>query len=189
MNIALIGPPGSGKSDLAAGLAAKLHNAVIVDNYVQIAEDRTQIAMGPMADYLGNLYVALDRYALERIARLDEGNAAVITCGTLIETAVYMALHFTGQLNVLDEEGKADIAPKVDAVLRILAVLYSEIFNYDFAFYLPAPRGNEDTEFMDHQLQAGLAGFKLVPIMALESSDPETRLQEALEVINGVPTV
>lgn len=185
MNIALIGAPGSGKSELGQRLVESLgghnteRNVALVDNYVQAVERKAMIAVGPLSDYLGNMFVALERYGQER--RKRDWAETTITCGTLIETAVYMAMHFVSLANILDDAGKSAAGPQMEAVLRMLAVLYNDIFTYDYAFYLPPRQGDEDTVFMDHQLQAGLAGFKLVPVTALINAD--TQLEEALEAL------
>lgn len=185
MNIALVGVPGSGKSKLAQALADHLdqhRSTYMVDNYVASAQERSNMAIGPISDYLGNLYVTLERYGEERRARAEYTH--VITCGTFIETAVYTAMHFISLLNTLSEEEKAAKAPQMDAVIRMLAVLYTDILDYDHAFYLPPVTGDEETAFMDQQLQAGLAGFKLMEVKPL--MDPERQLEDVLEAIGEV---
>lgn len=183
MNIGLMGTPGSGKTDLAYQLAARLEEndrrIKIIDGYAPEIEAKTQIALGSMADYIGNLYVALERYALERVARLDHD--IVITCGTFMETAVYMAMHFVALINTLSDEEKIEATPRVDAVLRMLAVLYNDTCVYDHAFYLPTTLQDEDIQFMDEQLKAGVESFKQIAVVTL--SEPQTRLEDALKVL------
>lgn len=181
MNIALIGVPGSGKTRLAKSLARKLDNAKVIDRYVNDIERRTDIAIGPTTNYLGNLYVALERYARERKARLE--HEVVITCGTLVETAVYMAVQFAGMTQALSDEEKVAFAPRMEASLRMFAVLYHDIMSYDYGFYLPPGEQNEETEFIDEQIRAGLEGFHLIPVTKL--TDPLTRVDDVLETLNA----
>lgn len=195
MNIALIGAPGSGKSALAADLAKELgqkdpdcdcvRTVAIVDDYCPEIEIETNIALGPIADYLGNLYVALGRYGRERVARMD--HQIVISAGTIIETAVYTAMHFVGLTAVLNEEQQQEAAPRIDATLRILACLYADICQYDYAFYLPPTMtpADEDWAYFDQQLQAALEGFKLLPVTPLTNSS--NQVSDALSALEKVP--
>lgn len=186
MNIALIGMPSSGKTELAQKLAVELRKkgtVSVVDGYVpRLSEDR-QLALGPLADYLGNLYIALTRWSEERLARMEDDS--VITCGTFLETAVYMATHFVGLQTILSEQEKVEAGPKIDAVLRILAILYTDIVDYDYAFYLPPTKGDEETKFMDQQLQAGVEAFKVIEVTPL--LDRATAVKDVLEVLNAQP--
>lgn len=190
MNVALIGTPGSGKSELASALARDMitkadKRVAVVDGYVPEIELRTDLAIGAITGYLGNFYVALDRYAHERIARRD--NEVVITCGTMIETSIYLAMSFIAMAKTLSEHEKTQAASKVDAILRMMAILYGDIVDYDQAFYLPAIDGDEDAKFMDKQLQAGLAGFELMPVTVL--MDPTTRVEVAMETLSALPSL
>lgn len=194
MNIALIGAPGSGKTGLAHELAGALstdptcdcvRKVAIVDNYCAEIETEANMALGPIADYLGNLYVALGRYARERVQRMDHD--IVISAGTIIETAVYTAMHFVGLTAVLNEDQQQEVAPRIDATLRILASLYTDICQYDYAFYLPPSMtpANEDWAYFDQQLQAALEGFKLLPVTPL--INPASQLSDALSALEKVP--
>lgn len=178
MNIAIIGCPGSGKTELAEELQKKL-GGVIVDGYAPYIEDHTQLALGTFGTYIGNLYVALERYAEERKARMK--HEFVFSCGTLIETAVYVAMNFTAIMNIAKEDDLQIIRPQLDAILRMMAVLYEEVFDYDHGFYLPPRDASEDNAHMDQQIQAALGSFKLVPVTTL--LDEETRVADALAKI------
>lgn len=188
MRIALIGTPGSGKTDLAASIEAELltrdKTVSVIDGYAPAFQTARNIAIGPMGDYIVNLSIALDRYHEERLAAQTD-NDYVITCGTLIETAVYQAMQFAALNTIASEETRADLAPRVDATLRMFAVLYVDAFKYDTACYLPATRDEPDITYMDQQLQGGLAGFKLVPVTNL-GREPEQYLSRALEAIDAV---
>lgn len=179
MNIGIIGAPGSGKSKLAEELAVSLSgSSVIVDDYVESIEEDSDIAISQVTDYLGNLLVAMTRYTDERYARSRYDN--VITCGTLIETAVYYAMHIDSVTRVITEEEKASYAVRADAMMRMLSCLYADTVSYDHVFFLPSEDGGEDVKFMDTQIQAALGGFKLFDATILPPTD---RVAAALKVL------
>src|SRR4051812_40126539 len=93
LRIALVGAPQSGKTELAKQLETALspRKAVVVDDYVSELGNRTNLAFSHYANYLGNCQVAIARYNAECTAQLKQ--VAVITCGTVLETTVYSALH------------------------------------------------------------------------------------------------
>lgn len=185
MNIGLIGAPGAGKSTLALELEECLDGSVgIVDNYISEIEQQANLAIGPISSYIGNFYVALFRYGRERRSRED--NAHTITCGTLIETSVHASLHVESVMRLItDEAEKQAELPRIESILRMLAVLYVDIFTYDKLFYLPVQmNADPDSLYVDRYIQTALEGFKLADAVILDS---DNRLKQAMEAIGDVP--
>lgn len=180
MNIGLMGAPGSGKSTLAKELATGLDGAVgIVDDYIAEIEQEANLAIGPISSYVGNFYVSLFRYGRERRSRED--HAHTITCGTLVETAVHTSLQVEAMMKIITDDEKQMELARVEAILRMLSVLYLDIFTYDKLFYLPVKiNAHPDSLLVDKYIQAAIEGFKLVDAVVLTE---ENRLKQAMEAI------
>lgn len=191
MRIGLIGAPGSGKSALAetvktaVGLTDERENLHIVDGYAEGIGQRRDLAIGEMGGYLANLNIALHREHLERQALIDHEALHVITCGTLLDTATYVAMDGASMLNQeVNAAEKADQMKRIEAVMQILAVLYMDTFKYDRLFYLPSGAG----EF-DKNLQVAFQAFNLVevtPLMEGGSSALEITEKRCAEVLKTI---
>lgn len=179
LNIALIGAPNSGKSVTAHALKEVITVAdlscatcttpvAVVDNYVAPIESRMDLVAGFAADYRINLAIALERWQAERDAR--KRAKTVITCGTLLDTAIYQALRFETDESFADDNEKELMAMRVDATFRILACLFTDTFHYSHVFYCP-PLDVEDERIkdFDRNLQAGFAAFDMVPVTPLHA--------------------
>jgi nicotinamide riboside kinase len=148
LKIALVGAPSSRKTELSHSLKSALEperSVAIVDEYVKAVEERSDLALSHFANYLGNLQVAVARYEHERMAAKDNP-AVMITCGTLIETTVYTALHGLANSNPdlpaisVQNDTRALIA------MRWLSIMDNDYWDYDLAFKLKVP---SDTDHWD----------------------------------------
>jgi adenylylsulfate kinase-like enzyme len=93
MKISLSGVPGSGKTDLANAIKDHFESngetCTVIDGYVEELEKHANLALGFPAAYAGNIHIALERAAHER--RLEEEYDHIVTCGTIFESASYVA--------------------------------------------------------------------------------------------------
>lgn len=185
MKIALIGTPGSGKTDLAHAL----DDATVIDDYAQEVAERGDWAIGFSGGYLTNLAVALERHSLERSVWESEGHT--VTCGTVIESSVYMALHFEESQRYLNEgPDRAAEMQRIQASMEIFACIFMDTFKYDRVYYLPPVKAIEENEErmkkMDQHLQAAFQAFDVKGIQPLvfeqAGSLPELTLLRAQRV-------
>jgi hypothetical protein len=171
MRIGLIGAPGTGKTALAETLKTALEepldaNVYVVDGYAEAIEKRQDLAVGWMGGYLANLNIALEREARERIA-LDHFTH-VITCGTVIDSATYVALDGADLLNGDDEVERLDDLRRIEATMRVLSCLYIDTFKYDHVFYLPSgPTSLYSRREFDKNLQVAFQAFNLTKVTPL----------------------
>jgi ABC-type dipeptide/oligopeptide/nickel transport system ATPase component len=182
MKIALIGAPGSGKSELADALTQKLDGSVaIIDDYVEaIARDESGLCTGICASYISNLYILLGRYARER--KVQDKADHSITCGTMIETAVYATL------NAVKGQREADWV-RVTNLMGIFGSFKNDTYDYDHVFLLPLENPQEGTaaEKVDKNLfmSVNAFGYHYTPL----TGPLDERLEKALKIIEGSEAV
>ena len=195
--IALIGSPGSGKTKLAQAIAEELIRSdgqcadcntpiTIVDNYAQVVRDNGYYEIGLDGGYMANLAMAVERYNRERASQYS-GSKTIISCGTVLESAVYMAQHFARTLNVLpeDDESRVREAQRIESAIKMLATLYMDTFKYTQAFYLPHAQPSEEERWVSFEknLQASFSAYSapVVPLLIEEFDGEDDLLKKQVE--------
>ncbi len=176
--IALLGMPGSGKTELAAGIEEALVKedggctscrtpVRVVDDYAYRIRDHGDFAIGLEGGWMASIAVATERLCQERRAQAD--SKTVVLCGTMLESAVYMGMHFEEMAKIYTEAEAKDAALRLEAGMRLFAAMYMDVFHYNRVFYLPAinaPEGDRWRIF-DKNLQASFQAFDLIPVEPL----------------------
>jgi hypothetical protein len=152
LRIGLAGVQGSGKSLLAKDLkvalekSGKYKSIKIIDDYIPEIEKETGLALGFYATYIGNVYAALGRATRERLAAAEEHDV-IITCGTVFETASYMARQLEAEFKFLNEDAeKEDHLRRAEASMKFVSCLYVDTVKYDYILHLPRiMEANDDT--------------------------------------------
>lgn len=187
--IALVGAPGSGKTRLTRALITRLETdepkceqcpakAVGVDSYAQETSHDGEYAIGLDGGYMANIAIAVNRYNNERFIGHHIQPETMITCGTVIETAVYMTQHFERTLNLMtSEEDRFQEGKRFEGCTFMLAVLYMDTFKYDKIFYLPTLTKPEDERWLvfERNLQAAFQAYQapVVPLVIEEFKDED----------------
>lgn len=132
--VALIGVPGSGKSDLADRISG-WYGMEVVDNYAQNLSADLDLALGPYSNYVTNLMVAMEREKAEHANRKDLDRDGV-TCGTLIESLAYAALlveYHNMQITTPMQQG---IIARETVGSQVLSLMIQDMMRYHKYFYL-----------------------------------------------------
>lgn len=196
--IALVGSPGSGKSALAHAIADELIKSdgqcaecntpiSIIDDYPRTVRDQGSYEIGLDGGYMSSVSIAVERYNRERSAQYSH-NKTIITCGTIIETSVYLAQHFERQLRMkTSEDEKLEEFQRIEGSMKMLAVLYMDTFKYDKAFYVPPVKPNDDERWAeyDRNLQAAFSAYNapVVPILIQEYENQEDYVRQQVETV------
>lgn len=200
-SISIIGAPESGKSALALALDDQLlRNDIgckecrtpikIVDDYVPAVEKHYNLAAGFEGNYLVNLAVAMERYALQRQAFQEA--KTVITVGSVFETSTYVAMEFERNQDFNTEPENLDDLRRTEATLKTLACMYMDANPMGHVFYCP-PLKVEDNRVVifDRNLQAAFNAFGLVNVHPLLTDDgnifqiTEQRLDQVMAILEG----
>jgi len=199
LRIGLSGVQGAGKSLLAADIKSALEKTgkyksiKIIDDYIPEIEKETDLALGFFGTYIGNIYAALGRATREREAIKD--NDVVITCGTIFETASYMAKQLEGEFRLLtSDEEKAEHMRRAEASMKFISCLYVDTVKYDHILHLPRimeiKDGPEaDILELDKALVVAFDSFTFFPTVRVHTEGDdlkeisENRIKKVLEVI------
>lgn len=185
-HIGIVGIPGSGKTALAEAIKEKTEakcgscNTMVLDDYALKVAEENEILVGRDATYLGNLFILLRRIGMERQIVFEHQPTNLITCGTLIDSAVYASMNaVTGQseLHLI----------RATNFMNISGSIFQDTFRYAPVLFLNKP-DEQDSYWadMNDYLFMALSVFKC-PFTPLNSTDPlETNLEKALEAIEEV---
>jgi hypothetical protein len=161
VKIAIIGAPGSGKTDVAVALADKFPTGptALVDGYVEELGNVTGFAYGHATGFTGNLQIAFERLRAEQYARQND---RIITCGTLIETVLYTRLYAEGRINAAPNEEIIRELNRANNTAALYGQLIWDTWRYDYVFINRLPEAKRDdswTSILDSDLVPGLEAF------------------------------
>lgn len=140
MNIAIVGPPGAGKTKLAKEMRAELaslhasYKVKIVDGYAARLKRDTGLALGPYANWSENYMVAGYRRALELKAR--QSNHHTITCGTILDTMYYCGM--VSQAEIIGSRDPQSSNIIITAAMSGIGLWFRSDWDYDLAFCVGA---------------------------------------------------
>lgn len=193
--IALVGAPGSGKTSLAEAIKDKVEgedapcahcppSVLITDTYVFNTRDEGEYEIGLDGGYMANIDIAMERYRMERRNGHLEPKL-MVTCGTVIESAVYSAMNFERSLSLKNtDEEKMEEAKRFQGCTSMLAVMFMDMFKYERAFYLPSPTKPDDDRWLNFErnLQAAFQAYQapIIPLVVEDFNDEEDLTQKRL---------
>lgn len=194
LRIALVGAPGSGKSELASKIALdgieRKSPVYVIDRYVESLSHEVDIAMGYLADYVPNLMCAMERFSRERrhAAQYIDVFPNRLTCGTVIESACYAAMRSASEAETDSPMEKKIGTLRMETAMNMLSMVLAETWDYTHVFYLPL-RQDHDNEIdlrLDHSIRDALAmlGIDHTP---LTDEDPALQALEVLKERDADP--
>lgn len=185
MKIAIVGAPGSGKSELAVEIEKLLQSKcssckiAIIDDYIDDIGREVDLAMDGQTTYVGNLYAMLGRFTLERKAE-SEGAKHVITCGTMVDTGVYATR------KAVEEQTQLAWIQNTN-FMNIMGSLVRDTWRYDHVFVLSLD-GSDPVSVegaIDRGVFMALSTFK-IPFVPLRGT-LEEKVEKVRETIHGTP--
>ena len=201
ISIALIGAPGSGKSDIAAAYkdiadpwfavneAGPLN---VIENPGNVIQDELDTAMGLAGGWKEDLRVFFRRYEQEQKFRAT--NESFITLGTALENLAHCGVNMENIIRSIQTEEQQQALQIQQIAMTQLTYLFTSTFQYTFAFYVPktgvilSADGSEiDTEAnynrrVDEALRMVFANFG-IRIQSLDEGSPEEKAKVVFDTI------
>jgi hypothetical protein len=136
MKIAVLGAPGAGKTDFAHELAALLIKQEydrfwVLDDYVDDLRKRTGQEYGHFGNHIDDLQVVFKRREWE----LGWRHANTITVGTVLDSAIHCFARTEEAVRTRKELGLQ--AERLRTIAGVFGLLYTDTWDYDYAFLLP----------------------------------------------------
>lgn len=187
--IGLIGARGSGKSAFSQALA-KETGSTILDEYVEDFQKQTGLAAAQYGTYIVNMEIAMYRLVLEQEHfKGGSENRDLITCGTLLDTSIYLALNAAALANTGQGNFENNLAQdkRSNATMHWFGMMRTDAWQYDHTFYLPLGDKRDPEKdsvaaiFDDHVIEA-CETFR-IPFFLLDQSSEEERVAAALKYI------
>jgi hypothetical protein len=186
MKIAIVGPPGAGKTKIARGLARKLNTPKdgqwkVVDGYVDRLRHRTGNEYGAYSSFAHELEVIGVRWA-EEDAFTNKG-LHCITVGSLCDSIIYATSVVPSQVN--EQIMMEDVMLK-NIMMQALGSLQYKTFDYNFIFYISKPSlvdSHTWDEVMNAKLPEVLAGMNVAYIALRADISTKEQVEDAYGVL------
>jgi hypothetical protein len=117
----------------------------IIDDYIPRLSKQLDIAFSQYATYIGNIQTCVERYNQE-VQQKDSD--VIITCGSLIENSVYMAMNafaLAKSYNDNNLAGRMFADNRSNITMQWMGMFRYDAWKYDHAFYLPLQDDVEDS--------------------------------------------
>jgi hypothetical protein len=178
MKIGIVGAPGSGKTEFARELARLLVESdreqrfIRIDDYVHWLRRQTGLEYGHFGNFIDDLQVVFKRRELELI---NEQDGSIITVGTVLDSVAHCFIR---------EEDPATnpreivlVSERLRAVAEAFGLVYTETWDYDYAFYLPYHGDDPESRKIDTALVELLKTYA-PPVLAFKPEVPDDQKPE-----------
>ena len=137
MKIGLVGAPGAGKTKFSEELKkiiideGFLEDITLIDGYVDELRLNTLLEYGEYGDFVDDLQVVFKRREWE----LGWADYNAITCGTVLDSVVHNFVRTDHTPR--NRRELAVHTTRLKTIASTFGLLYTETWDYDYAFYLP----------------------------------------------------
>jgi adenylate kinase family enzyme len=169
MKIGILGAPGAGKTAFAKALDEELgSNHHVVDKYAESLRKRTGQEYGLMGNYLDDLQVVFKRREWELIKR----EVDTITCGTVLDSVAHCFVRTEDKAR--NSRELTLTSERLRTIAESLGLIYTESWDYDYAFYLPYMGEDPQSRLLDAAL-TDLIQTYAPPVLAFNAEVPDDK--------------
>jgi GTPase SAR1 family protein len=147
MKIGILGAPGAGKTKFAHELRNQLYElgyTVVINGYVEELRKNTGLEYGLLGNHIDDYQVVFKRR--ERELRLDTADNT-ITCGTVLDSVAHCFARSEDRAR--NSRELTLTSERLRTIAESFGLLYTETWDYDYAFYLPYLGEDPDSRLID----------------------------------------
>ena len=173
MKLAVLGAPGSGKTPFADDLTQLLEDPdnpfYMIDDYVRDLQVTGGLEYGLFGSHVDDMQVVFKRREYELVVDAEHSS---ITCGTVLDSTAHCFARAEDAARNRREVGIQ--AERLRTIAGTFGLLYTETWDYDYAFYLPYTGDDPYSRLLDQSLREILRTYA-PPVLSFkpEVSDEE----------------
>lgn len=174
MKLAILGAPGAGKTEFAEGLRDTLRevhgfpNFLIIDTVVEDLRLRTRLEYGGFGSHIDDMQVVFKRREWE--LHWQETNTNTITVGTVLDSTAHCFVRSEDPARNRRELLTGN--ERLRAIAETFGMLYTDTWDYDYAFYLPYKGDDPHSRLVDAGLVELLTKYA-APVLSFKHGVPD----------------
>jgi hypothetical protein len=149
MKIGILGAPCSGKTEFAFALKHQLDESIdiwVVDQYIRDLRLNTGLEYGLLGNHLDDMQVVFKRREWE----LTWAKHHLVTCGTVLDSVAHCFARSEDRAR--NSRELVLTSERLRTIAESFGLLYTETWDYDYAFYLPYAGEDPGSRLIDTAL-------------------------------------
>lgn len=180
MKIGILGAPGAGKTEFAEKLSRELDGSfLVIDNFTPDLRLRTELAYGLDGSHIDDMQVVFKRREWELYWKSN-----TISVGTVLDSTAHCFARAESPAR-----NRKDLIVKTErlrAIAEAFGLLYTDTWDYDYAFYLPYKGDDLDSRMIDAALVELLTKYT-APVFSFKAEVPDDeKASTAARAINAL---
>lgn len=191
MKIGILGAPGAGKTefanDLAYSLSEWLEDRPLVldtENVVTDLRKTTGREYGHFGNHIDDFQIVFKRLEWEQHwSGLNTMNRATITVGTVLDSVVHNFVRSEETARTRNEVALTTV--RLQTIAGTFGLLYTDTWDYDYAFHIPYEGEDRMSKLMDLALRELVKTYR-APVLTFTQETDEPKAELAYKAIRAL---